>query len=380
MARPEDKRRGKDALAKGVDRLSRLLTCERDRMPAAYLRDAELRSAYEAYFLPVNLSKMFLPLHELSLHPGGPLDGDRLRVLDVGAGPGTAILGILTFFIGREHRPVLEFTAVDQVAENLRTAEKLFRELRDRSGASADLRTISCRIEDLLARINGTFDLIVLSNVLNELFAGEERITRRIHTLDAMLRRLLADSGSSIIIEPALRETSRDLLSVRDGLLDAGWHVYSPCLLQEHCPALVNPKDWCHEDRLWEAPEQIREIDERTGLRKDSLKFTYCVLRKDGTSLSDVYGADAFRVVSEQLISKGKRELYLCGRGGRRLAMRLDKDASAANAPFVELLRGDIVRFEGLVREEKRYRIVKETAVTIACRQGDSAEEEAGGR
>jgi ribosomal protein RSM22 (predicted rRNA methylase) len=372
MARSADNRGDRDAAAKGVSRLSRLLTRERDRMPAAYLRDAELRAAYRAYFLPVNLAKVRLPLSELAFHPSRPLQRGRLRVLDVGAGPGTALLGVLAFFLGRKPAPVLEFTAADQVAANLRIAETLFGELRDRSGAAATLRTVSCRVEDLQAHVDGAFDLIIVANVLNELFPdAASRISRRIELLDGMVRRLLAPNGSCVIIEPALRETGRDLLGVRDGLLDAGWHVYAPCLMQERCPCLANPKDWCHEDRPWEPPEIVREIDARTGLRKDSLKFSYCILREDDASLADVHGADAFRVVSEPLVSKGKIDLYLCGKGGRRLATRLDREASAANAGFAQLLRGDVVRFGGLAAGEHRCRVTKETAVII-CRRPDS--------
>jgi len=107
----------------------------------------------------------------------------------------------------------------------------------------------------------------------------------------------------------------------------------------------------------------VREIDRRIGLRKDALKFSYLVLRKDGRSLADVCGPDAFRVVSEPLVSKGKRELYLCGREGRRRAMRLDKDAAPGNRPFDQLLRGDVVRCEGMAVEERLFRITKGTQV-----------------
>jgi hypothetical protein len=67
--------------------------------------------------------------------------------------------------------------------------------------------------------------------------------------------------------------------------------------------------------------------------------------------------------VSEPLASKGKLEFYLCGKEGRRLAARLDKDASPANGPFEGLRRGDVVRIEGLVIEERRFRITKESLV-----------------
>jgi len=366
MARPKKNapRPAPGPLAESVARLSRMLTRERDDLPAAYLKDKGNREAYLGYFLPANLPKVHLPLRELSLHPGNLFARDRLRVLDLGSGPGTALLGVRDHFVQQDRRPVLEFTAVDQVEENLRAAKSLFGELEDDDRGRSVLRTVMSPIESAGQHLVGQFDIVILSNVLNELFrADKDRIGKRTTFLGLTLDRLLADAGSCIIIEPALQETSRDLLGVRDGLVDAGFGVYSPCLVQGRCPALANPRDWCHEDRPWDPPAQVREIDRRIGLRKDALKFSYLVLRKDGRSLADVCGPDAFRVVSEPLVSKGKRELYLCGREGRRRAMRLDKDAAPGNRPFDQLLRGDVVRCEGMAVEERLFRITKGTQV-----------------
>src|SRR5574340_994124 len=114
-------------LAGAVQRLSRMLTKDRDHLPDAYLSDRELRHAYLRYFLPVNRAKISVPLMELSLHPAG-LPADRLRVLDIGSGPGTSILGAIDFFKNAETSPTLEFTAVDAVPGNLAEAELLFRD------------------------------------------------------------------------------------------------------------------------------------------------------------------------------------------------------------------------------------------------------------
>jgi ribosomal protein RSM22 (predicted rRNA methylase) len=356
--------RSPDSLVDDVARLSRLLTKERGNLPAAYLRDPGLRKAYLTYFLPPNLDKVGVPLREISLHPANLLEQERLQVLDLGAGPGTATLGIRQFFARNRMQMRLECTAVDQVAENLQDAQVLFKEQSGVAGVPATLFTVRSGIEAIAEHSGGPFDIIVLSNVLNELYLREEDgVRKRTSLVVRILERLLAPDGSCIIIEPALRETSRDLLMVRDGIVDAGFHVYSPCLVQGYCPALVNPKDWCHEERPWDPPETIKEIDSRIGLRKDSLKFSYVVLRKDGRTLTDTCDPGSFRVVSEPLVSKGKHELYLCGREGRRLAVRLDKDAAPGNEAFAQLLRGDVVSVEGLVMEEKRFRITKDTKV-----------------
>jgi ribosomal protein RSM22 (predicted rRNA methylase) len=352
------------SLAEDVARLSRLLTRERDNLPHAYLRDQGLRRAYLAYFLPPNLAKIHAPLRELSLHPASLLAKERLQVLDLGAGPGTAVLGIREFFRRTGSGQFLEFTAVDQVGENLKEAEALFRETGGRTDNRATLTTVRSGIEAIAGRSGGPFDIIVLSNVLNEMFLRDtDRIMKRTALIRNIMERLLAADGSCIIIEPALQQTSRELLMVRDGIVDGGSHVYAPCLVQGHCPALVNPKDWCHEDRHWDPPELVRELDAATGLRKDSLKFSYLILRNDSLSFADVCGAARYRVVSEPLASKGKLEFYFCGEEGRRLATRLDKDASPANGPFERLRRGDVVRVQGMVIDERRFRITKESLV-----------------
>jgi ribosomal protein RSM22 (predicted rRNA methylase) len=354
------------SLAEDVARLSRLLTRERHALPHAYLRDEGLRKAYLTYFLPPNLAKIQVPLRELCLHPDILLAKERLQVLDLGTGPGTAVLGIREFFRQKGSGQYLEFTAVDQVGENLREAEALFREAGGGTDSCASLATVKSGIEAIAERSGGPFDIIVLSNVLNEMFLREtDRIMKRTELVRNIMERLLAADGSLIIIEPALQETSRELLMVRDGIVDGGAHVYSPCLVQRHCPALMNPKDWCHEDRHWDPPDVVLELDDATGLRKDSLKFSYLILRNDSRSLADVCGISVYRVVSEPLASKGKLEFYFCGEEGRRLATRLHKDASPANASFEHLRRGDIVRVEGLVIEENRFRITKESLVKL---------------
>ncbi len=357
-------------LAADVARLSRLLTKERGNLPAAYLKDHGLRTAYRRYFLPANAGKIHTPLRELAIHPKNLLSKERLRILDIGTGPGTALLGVMEFFGGQAQKPSLEFIAVDHVVENLMEAEALFQEYRNEHYINAALHTVKSSVERLEHHLEGRFDIIVLSNVLNELAArDEERIARRTGILKNILSRFLAEDGSCVIIEPALHETSREMLLVGDGLLDEGFHVYAPCLTGEKCPALVDPKDWCHEDRPWDPPEIIKEIDSRIGLRKDSLKFSYLVLRRDVLSLADVYGERALRVVSEPLVSKGKIEFYVCGPGGRRRVTRLDKDRTPLNGPFENLRRGDIVRFDGVMDEGKRLKTGKETSVALlyAC-------------
>ncbi len=357
------------ALARDVIRLSNLFTREREKLPPGYLTDEGLRRAYIHYFLPANINKIHMPLQELSLYPGNILLKERLQILDLGCGPGTAILGMLEYFSFRsEANPtLLDFTAVDAVQENLSETITQFTHLTRRIQIKAFLITSKATVERFLTRCRdkNSYDIIVMLNLLSELFSGDPQgISKKIQLLKRIMDKLLTREGSLILIEPALRETSRGLLMVRDGLLHEGFHLYAPCLTEGPCPALIRPKDWCHADVPWEPPELVRDIDRLTGLRKDSLKFSYMIFQKERASLKDWYG-DSFRVVSEPLVSKGKMEFYVCGREGRRLVTRLNKDHSVSNEPFEKLKRWDIVQFTGIADEAGRLRILKESQVTL---------------
>ncbi len=179
------------SLAADVARLSTLLTREREGLPAAYLKDEGLRKAYRAYFLPSNLSKIHKPLQELYLHPRDLFAKAKLRILDIGAGPGTASLGVLTFFSQQARKPQLEFTAVDQVAGNLKMAEELFSSSRRAYPLEASLKTVQSDIGGLENILHGHFDVIILSNVMNELFARDEaRTGKRVSMLHEHLEKV----------------------------------------------------------------------------------------------------------------------------------------------------------------------------------------------
>ena len=156
-----------------------------------------------------------------------------------------------------------------------------------------------------------------------------------------------------MIVEPALRETSRALHQVRDRILqEKRCTVYSPCLHENCCPALVNPYDWCHEERAWEPPVSIQEIDDEVGFIKDALKFSYLLLRKDGKTIVE-RRLDVYRVVSELRNLKGEKRAWLCNEQGRQEIGRQDRLVSSQNAAFDAWHRGAIVQIERIARKEK---------------------------
>ena len=142
-----------------------------------------------------------------------------------------------------------------------------------------------------LPAVAGRFDLVVAAHLLNELFVDRqpaERVALRVRRIRAWST-LLAPNGVLILIEPALRDTSRELLAVRDQVLAAGGlHVLAPCFWTGPCPALALERDWCHDA----APVPS----------KPRVDFSYLVLRAEPVPPAPTLN----RVVSDPMPEKGR--------------------------------------------------------------------------
>ena len=347
-------------LCQSVAELSRLFTKDRAERTRSYLDVASLRAGYLAYFLPVNLAKVQALLDELPVDTLREPADRPLRVLDVGSGPGTAALALLDWMQQRVPRAV-EIVAVDQALPALQEAERLWRVYAPLTGGRvATLNHLHVNLERTgsleACKPEGPFDLIVMANALSELWReARDTIGSRVTFVRGLLD-VLTPHGAMILLEPALRETSRDLHLVRDRLLEAGaCTVYSPCLHDGPCPALIKAGDWCHEERPWTPPAIVAAIDREVGFIKDALKFSYVILRKDGRTIVP-RSPDRYRVVSELREMKGEKRAWLCNETGRPEVGRQDRLRSEGNAAVDEWHRGAIIRVDQIVRKERKGR------------------------
>jgi ribosomal protein RSM22 (predicted rRNA methylase) len=344
-----------ESLCHAVSALSERFTRARGALADAYLEDPFLRAAYLAYYLPVNLAKVQALLDEMP----APVPSS-LRVLDVGSGPGTVALAVLDWLRRRADRrdQCLEVVSLDRSASALREAERLWRTYAG-SHAAGPARLVTMQVDaarsELKRRLadGGPYHLIVVANMLNELFQTDRDPIKRRAALLTMLLDRLDPNGTLMVIEPALRETSRALHQVRDRLVAGGTcTVYSPCLHDRPCPALIKEDDWCHEERGWEPPPAVAAIDRKVGFIKDALKFSYLLVRKDGATIVP-RTPDVSRVVSELRKMKGEQRAWLCDGTGRSEVGRLDRERSAANAAMDDWHRGAIVRISDIVRPSR---------------------------
>ena len=264
--------------------------------------------AYLLWWWPQTYLKMKAALRLAPISPGP-------RILDVGSGPAPAALAAIDSLGGEAvcfdlSEPALVEARALGIA---RTARELPRE---------------------------SFDLTLAANLLSEL-----------EDPAAFVRQL---TGTVVIVEPALRETGRALLGVRDALLREGWFAAAPCLMQQPCPALASPRDWCTAEVRWRPPRYFAQLADATGLRADEmLSFAPLVLTRAPPAVEP----QTWRVVGVAPPEKGKKRVWICGADGRMPLVRLDRDARPHNAAFDELRRGDRVRLSDTQRRGDGLRL-----------------------
>jgi SAM-dependent methyltransferase len=336
-----------DALAEQVRALSILYTRRREEIGEDDRTD--LVAARLRFFLPRDLPKITLPLHEL--WRAGLLPTARSwRVLDLGAGLGATSLGVARFARAVDAADTLELTAVDPWARGLRLLEAVVQALPSEDFATVRLEARVGGMDD--PEPKGPFDLVLLGLSLNEWARG--KTPRDAASLLSRLGSRLAPGGSLIIVEPALRAEARFLQGTRDELEARGGElrVFAPCVSTEPCPMLANERDWCHAELAGELDGRLAEVARRAGLRRSRRTFAYLTVRRDGESARSLARPHGYRVVSEVLPSKGKREVFVCGDGALVRLRLVNRELNEKNEDLEGLRRGDLVELDHPIPRE----------------------------
>jgi len=303
--------------------------------------DPALLGAYLLFFWPVSYAQARQVLGEL------PRVG---TVLDLASGPAPVAFAALD-------SGARDVTIADRSPAALATAKELARE----AGEALGIRRIDLAVaKPATHEVGGPFDLIAIGHGLNELYSAQpDAASRRAALVDGWIG-TLKKGGSLMILEPALRDTSRALLEIRDLLVQRGRAIRAPCLYRGNCPALVKQTDWCHAERPWRRPPLVEAIARAAGLRRESLKMSYLVVASTDSTWADPPPGRVFRIVSELLQGKGRLRYMGCGPEGRIGLALQDKHRAEGNAAFADLQRGDVIsiseaeaRGDGLALNER---------------------------
>ncbi len=346
-------------IAHSVRQLSRHLNDVRGREEEntkPYLAAAGMLQAYLCYYTTANMLKLHAPLGDIAR--SGAFDVSRpLSIVDLGCGPGTGVAGLAAYFAAAYPDIEIHYLGVDSVPAALHAVTRMAQAV----SAHVPGMTAATQRSDInkLRETAIAPDIVLIMNALNEFPQPPAFLLRR-------LEPMVADGGWAILIEPALRATSRRLLEFRDHAVREGWSVYSPCFRQSDCPALVNEQDWCHHDAPWERPAFIAQLDAMLGHVKLSLKFSYIVLNRRGSNLRQFIDIEhPRRVVSELALEKGRSWCFVCNEEGRFRCRQNTRDITPSNEEFVNLSRYDTVGIDGAEPSGNELRITPTTRVRL---------------
>ncbi len=326
-------------VAAWVCELSDLYTLERGIL-ARQQRDREHLAAKTLYFLASDAPKIVIALDECAARDAR-FAAPR-TIVDVGCGVGATSVGALLWLGSRGQREVT-ILGVDHEPSVLGVWASSVRAAAAVVGVRVTLHTFA---DDGMARaLPPETSLVLCQTALNERLSanrpGEPEHDRT--AVDAVTR--WATTAPTLLVEPALKATTRALQRLRDRLLaEGGIDVVAPCPHQSPCPMLAGPRDWCHEARSIRPTPRVAEIQAITRRRDDLALYSMLALapRRPQSPPPD---AHRWRLVSDALGSRGKTERWVCrGDGSLGQVRVLDRERSDLNAALVDAERGTLVR------------------------------------
>jgi ribosomal protein RSM22 (predicted rRNA methylase) len=210
-------------------------------------------------------------------------------LLDVGAGPGTAVWAAAEAF------PSLQSFALLDTNEALRTlALSLFSDsfrLRDVGYERGEARAALAKA--------GAADLVIASYMIGEIGAAEQKALAELmwqKTRDTLL-----------VVEPGTPAGYARIIALRERLIAEGAHVVAPCPHDGRCP--LQPPDWCHfTQRLprSRAHKQLKGAE----LPYEDEKFAYVALTRAPVAKRPA------RVLAQPDVSKVEVSAKLCTADG----------------------------------------------------------------
>ncbi len=346
---------------KGIKELSELFTEDRPKHMPHYLNHPRYRSSYLLYFVPLQAAKFHTVFQ---LHPGAMDAAIKhaqqtgvLRVADLGAGPGTASIGLLLWLLDQKNKPEsqfkIEFEWFDMNRSIMEDGKSIvemisshFPRLRDRVSVKIHAGPWS----NAGHLIQGETSLILVGHVLNEAARGELGPSSDEHApVDRSspvkaLGRLFPKmkGGGVLIVEPAERRSSQMVSQIRDQIIEdelvpaEGSSIWGPCLHAGRCP-LASGRDWCHFSIPAEIPGKwFRTFSKNlsSGTEKQWVKFSYVWFASPDYP-SKPAAAHLRRVISDPLKKPGlPNSILLCEQ---------DRPRRLEIPPVTHLKRGDII-------------------------------------
>lgn len=336
---------------KGIEELSELFTDERPKGMPSYFQHSKFRSSYLLYFLPFQAAK-FLTLFKL--HPEAiraalkhGSEKGTLRIMDMGAGPGTASLAFVLLLLSSEYRnlplpPIIEFhwfdTNLTIMKDGMSILDLLlaqYPELQEK----VRINTYEQPWWKAPFEIQEDASLVFMGHVLNE----NPAVLRQQVGLPFWKKLFQkAQGGGVLMVEPAAKQSSQLLSQLRDEFIESNLvknsptQIWGPCLHAGKCP-LAQGRDWCHFSVPTQIPGQwFKTFSLGLGSERQWVKYSYLWFASTAFP-SPEPKEDLRRVISDPLqTANNQKTILLCEpTTPRRWPM----------PPHQNLYRGDLIHF-----------------------------------
>lgn len=309
---------------KGIEDLSQLFTEERPKGLPPYFQHPKYRSSYLLYFLPLQMAKFLTLFHlhseaiEAALEQSAP--SGVLKIADLGAGPGTASLGLLLFLLNRKTDPkhplpLIELSWFDTNKDIMSDGEALVAHIASHFPKLRDKVRIKSHVLPWWkahSHLDDDISLAILGHVLNESSAPQR-------DSDPFWQKLIQKTkgGGILMIEPAAKGSAQTLSRYRDHFFESGWidkdptRIWGPCIHAGACP-LSEGRDWCHFSFPTQIPGQwFRRFSEGLGSERHWVKLSYLWLAS-AQYPSPKMGSRIRRVISDPLEQGPKASVLIC--------------------------------------------------------------------
>lgn len=258
---------------------------QREQFSSPVLSSDVHRAAYLAVRLPATFSANANVFREVTRRAG---EATVESMLDLGAGPGTALLAAKEVFPGLRRATLLE---TDQAW--LKIGRRLIEQVHPDMTASwlrYDLR------QPLPAEAH---DLVVISYALGELPRG---------VVESVIRAAWRMTGRFlVIVEPGTVRGFEIIHSIRSSLITSGVKILAPCPHYNACP-MAMAGDWCHFAQRVERTSLHRQL-KGGELGFEDEKFSYIVATRTEAILPEA------RLVRHPRKHSGHIQLTLCTAG-----------------------------------------------------------------
>ncbi|MGB9720626.1 MAG: small ribosomal subunit Rsm22 family protein [bacterium] len=343
---------------KTIDRLRRQLICLSEDFAHSRHSESEYNDAYFAYNFPQNFMKTMLVVNRLFNLYEVSVPEDRLHILDLGCGDGAGMLGCY-YGINKKSQNRLQFslTGVD-TSRTLLTRCKTLADWFRKTNSNIDVKISGESLQHFISRNQEKYDIVILANILTEIFQSEKIPVSFIKKIFHLLNR----NGIIILIEPALKKLTTRLMQLRNEVIENELgSVLLPCLHSGSCPGLLRKNEWCHQSIRWNPPDYLKILNQKLYRKIEYLKFSYVVLKR---GKNDPLEKNQYLVISRLSKEKGRKRFLICSEHGIIELVKLDRDTSLMNKEFDNVCLGDIVFINNAIKTKTpSWKVLKQTDI-----------------